>query len=117
MILEGLAPLYHWGARYSIYTGLPAVLGWDWHQKQQRAGYVERVDQRQRDVNRFYESTDPEVARTFMDRYDVAFIVVGGLERAYYPAAGLAKFDRLVGSGLEVVYRQGGVTIYQVIRP
>jgi uncharacterized membrane protein len=117
VILEGMAPLYHWSARYSIYTGLPAVLGWDWHQKQQRAGYAERVDQRQRDVNRVYESTDPQVAKTIIDRYDVAFIVVGGLERAYYPAAGLAKFDRLVGNGLEVVYRQGSVTIYQVIRP
>jgi YYY domain-containing protein len=117
VILEGNAPLYHWGARYSIYTGLPAVIGWDWHQKQQRWGYPEAVDRRVRDVNRFYETPDETVAWSILDRYDVAFIVVGGLERAYYPAAGLAKFDRLVGNGLEVVYRQGSVTIYQVQRP
>ncbi|MGE3270961.1 MAG: DUF2298 domain-containing protein, partial [Chloroflexota bacterium] len=117
VILEGTAPLYHWGARYSIYTGLPAVIGWDWHQKQQRWGYQEKVDQRQRDVNRFYETPDPQLAWSIVDRYDVSFIVVGGLERAYYPAAGLAKLDRMVGDGLEVVYRQGSVTIYQVVRP
>jgi uncharacterized membrane protein len=117
VILEGSAPLYHWGARFSIYTGLPAVIGWDWHQKQQRWGYQELVDRRQRDVNRFYETTDPQVAQTILDRYDVAFVVVGGLERAYYPPAGLAKFDRMLGNGLEVVYRQGSVTIYHVIRP
>ena len=31
--------------------------------------------------------------------------------------AGLAKLDRMVGDGIEVVYQQGSVTIYQVMRP
>jgi YYY domain-containing protein len=117
VILEGVAPLYHWGSRYSIYTGLPAVLGWDWHQKQQRWGYQERVDARQRDVNRFYGTPDQELAWRILREYDVRFIVVGGLERAYYPAAGLAKLDQMIGNGLEVAYHQGSVTIYEVTRP
>ena len=49
--------------------------------------------------------------------YGVKYIVLGGLERAYYPAAGLAKFDRMVGQGLEVAYQDGSVTIYRVMRP
>jgi uncharacterized membrane protein len=117
VILEGTAPLYHWGSRFSIYTGLPTVIGWDWHQKQQRSGYSERVDQRVRDVNRFYETPDAEAAWATIRKYGVSLIVVGGLERAYYPAAGLAKFDRMVGNGLEVVYREGGVAVFQVIAP
>jgi uncharacterized membrane protein len=117
VIMEGNSPLYHWGSRFSIYTGLPAVIGWDWHQKQQRWGYQERVDQRLRDVSQFYESPDPEIAWSVVRKYGVRLIVVGGLERAYYPAAGLAKFDRMVGDGLDVAYRDGSVVIYQVTRP
>ena len=117
VILEGYAPLYHWGSRYSIYTGLPTVMGWDWHQKQQRSAYGERVDQRVREVNRFYENPDVEQAWGTIRKYGVRLIVVGGLERAYYPAAGLGKLDRMVGNGLEVVYQEGGVTIYQVEAP
>lgn len=117
VVMEGTAPLYHWGARFSIYTGLPAVLGWDWHQKQQRWGYQEQVDQRQRDVARFYEAPDIPTARAILRKYDVRFVVVGGLERAYYSAAGLAKLDRMVGSELEVAYRDGSVTIYRVVTP
>jgi YYY domain-containing protein len=117
VILEGSAPLYHWGSRFSIYTGLPTVIGWDWHQKQQRSGYSERVDQRVRDVNRFYETPDADAAWATIRKYGVRLIVVGGLERAYYPAAGLAKFDRMVGDGLEVAYRAGSITVFQVTAP
>ena len=43
---------------------------------------------------------------------DEAAIIVDGP-----PVAGLAKLDRMVGDGLEVAYRDGGVIIYEVTRP
>jgi YYY domain-containing protein len=115
-IVEAVTPLYRWGGRISVHTGLPTVLGWDWHQRQQRAaagGQV--VDWRIDDVGQFYNSPDPQEALRIIARHDIALIYVGEVERAYYDAAGLAKFDAMVGSALELVYDEGPVRIYQVL--
>ena len=90
-------PEYRWGGRVTKYTGLPAVLGWRWHQSQQRGTYGPLVDQRLRDVQTMYN--DPTPARTLplFAKYRVRYVYVGDLERAYYGAAGLAKFDQLTG--------------------
>jgi hypothetical protein len=37
-------------------------------------------------------------------RYEVEYVVVGQVERYYYQAGGLAKFERMVGTHLERVY-------------
>ena len=39
VILEAHLDQYHWGARFANYTGLPTVIGWPWHQMQQRESY------------------------------------------------------------------------------
>ncbi|HLG51456.1 MAG TPA: DUF2298 domain-containing protein [Chloroflexota bacterium] len=113
VILEGVRPLYRWGSRISVYTGLPTVIGWDWHQKQQRWGYQDQVDQRLADVARMYD--DPSVSATvaLLRQYRVGYIIDGQLEQAFYPAA-RAKFDSMVGTYLSIVYDRDGVRIYQV---
>jgi YYY domain-containing protein len=112
VILEAATPTYRWGARFSIYTGLPTVLGWDWHQKQQRWGYQWMVDQRANDVRAIYSEAAPERILSLLEKYRVRYIIAGDLERAYYPAVGLDKFDRMVGKQLDLVYSQGSVKIY-----
>ncbi|MCL6647356.1 MAG: glycosyltransferase family 39 protein [Chloroflexi bacterium] len=114
VIVEGVTPFYRWGARISIYTGLPTVIGWDWHQKQQRWGYQEQVDRRIAEVNAFYSGSDPAAAAAFLRKYGVRYVIVGTVERNYYPAAGLAKFEQM-GDLLQPVYRAGSTTIYRVV--
>lgn len=116
VVLEATVDIYRWGSRVSIITGLPTVLGWDWHEKQQRWAYVHQVDRRRRDVEAAYRTTDGEELATILKRYDVELIYVGALERAYYPPEGIAKFDRLVGDRLVVIYQNPETKIYHVVR-
>ena len=115
VILEGLTPLYRWGSRVSVYTGLPSVLGWDWHQKQQRWGYQGEVRQRQVDVKSMYTTADASEALTLMRKYAVEYVYVGQLERLYYPEAGIAKFDEGLSPPLQKVYENGQVVIYRLV--
>jgi YYY domain-containing protein len=85
VIVEAQIPEYRWGSRFSIYTGLPAVLGWNWHQRQQRAAVeVSDVPTRADDISSFYLTTSPSDAIDFLSQYDVRYIVVGELEQLYY---------------------------------
>jgi len=84
VIVEAHTEQYRWGARTAIYTGLPAVLGWSWHQQQQRAIDSTPVLDRAAEVADFYTRYTVDEARSFLDRYGVRYIVVGEMERAYY---------------------------------
>ena len=54
-----------------------------------------------------------ETVEPLLQRYDVQLIYVGELERAVYPADGLAKFDEAANDGqLQVLYQTEQVTIY-----
>ncbi|HEX2171038.1 MAG TPA: DUF2298 domain-containing protein, partial [Dehalococcoidia bacterium] len=114
VIAEAVTPLYRWGSRVSVYTGLPAIVGWDWHQKQQRWGYRHLVETRLSDVSTLFASPDAGVAMSILRQYGVRYVYVGPVEKAYYPAVGLSKFQQLVGRGLRVAYDDRGVTIYEV---
>jgi uncharacterized membrane protein len=119
VIMEGTTggALYRWGNRFSIYTGLPAVIGWQWHQRQQRAVVPDRfIYERDNDVTEFYSTTDISIALKLLRRYQVRYVAVGDLERAYYDKAGFDKFNQLVSSGfLRVMFQNSGTTIYEVI--
>jgi YYY domain-containing protein len=116
VIVEANTPLYRWGGRISVYTGLPSVIGWDWHQKQQRAALSSTVvDWRLQDLNAIYTSESIPETMALLERYQVGLVYVGELERAYYPAEALAKFDMMLGDTLERVYEDGPVAIYRVL--
>jgi uncharacterized membrane protein len=118
VIMEGLGRReYLWANRVSVHTGLPAVVGWRWHQVQQRAGVGgNMVEWRRADVNACYSTVDVDEAIGILERYGVRYVYVGGYERAYYSQMGLAKFDDLAEEGvLDLVYDVEGVKIYEVV--
>jgi uncharacterized membrane protein len=117
VIVEAQVPEYRWGSRYSIYTGLPTVLGWRWHQSQQRVpGPPNAVQERLEDVQSFYTSVSIEETLSILTEYNVEYIIVGQMERAYYPGPALEKFVRFEGQYWEKVFQTGETIIYQVMQ-
>ncbi|NCT22392.1 hypothetical protein GW781_14720, partial [bacterium] len=50
----------------------------------------------------------------FLQKYNVRYIVVGQVEKQYYPAEGLAKFAAYDGALWDEVFRDGETVIYAV---
>lgn len=109
---------YLWGNRISTYTGLPSVVGWRWHQVQQRMVMPSgTVEGRQHDVRLFYNTSDPHVAHEILTRYDVSYVILTPYERAYMLSESMPKFEDMVDYGwLEVAYRSVDATIYRVVK-
>jgi uncharacterized membrane protein len=115
VIVEANTPEYRWGSRFTIYTGNPGVVGWNWHQRQQR-GIVstEQVTDRVAAITEFYSTSDRELTENFLKKYGVKYIVLGQLEQAVYPPEGLAKFQNWNGDLWKEVYRDKDTAIYEV---
>ena len=96
-----------------MYTGLPSVIGWQWHQEQQRWGYAYEVGRRISDVERIYSTHDSEAALELMRKYGVEYVYLGHLERIYFPG-GMDKFKDGLGGALEKVFDNGDTAIYRV---
>ena len=114
VVLEAHANQYCWNSRVSQYTGLPTVLGWPWHQQQQR-GDGDIIRRRAIDVAAIYNTLSHQRAQRLLQEYRVAYVVVGDLERTYYDQGGIAKFDAMVADGiLTLAYANEGTRIYHV---
>ncbi len=112
VIAEEVGGLYHWTGRISMLTGLPAVIGWDWHQTQQRWDYTQYIQQRRTDTQVFYQTTDTGFAVDYLRKYNVRYVVVGTEEVALGTAQGLEKFKSM--DALTQVYSDGKYAIYEV---
>ena len=112
VILEAHLDQYRWGSRFASYTGLPTVVGWPWHQIQQRTDYTFAIQDRARDVREMYETSNEERAIELLSKYGVKYVAVGDLERITYSGEGLQKFENLG----QKVFENQGTTIYELNR-
>ena len=114
VVLEAHNEQYHWSGRIATYTGLPTVLGWPWHQIQQRMPYRDAIGIRASQVTEIYNTTNLVYAESLLRQYEVEYIVVGELERVYYTPAGIEKFPDLAAKGLiRPVFQNLGMVVYQ----
>jgi len=90
VVLEAHGPPYQAFSRVSMNTGLPTVLGWEYHMFQQGRSQPE-INARAADVRELYETTDTERTEHLLRKYHVDFIFVGPLERRTYASAGFAN--------------------------
>lgn len=109
--------LYRWYSRFTINTGLPGVVGWEWHEQQQRAlNPPEWVTKRITDTNQFYTTVDTDITKQFLNLYQVRYIIVGQLEQVTYAGEGLDKFPAFNGILWNEVYRNADTVIYEVTK-
>ena len=108
--------LYGWEGRYSMFTGNPTIVGWDYHQRQQRPPMAPVVNQRVEEVQTAYRTQDPEEAYRIFRRYGASYFVVGLLERAYFGDRD-EKWSSGLGKLWTLVYRNPGVQIYRMLPP
>ncbi len=134
------------GSRISSATGLPTVLGWDRHERQQRTAIVptdhsvralsplgDAIDRRLREVRELYTTTDLVRKRQLLYEYGVRYVIVGQVEKLwrvqpgfagatqpdelYASPEGIAAFAALEGSTLRRVAVFGETVIYEVLPP
>ena len=112
VLCEAWGPSYGDFGRVSMNTGLPIVVGWDYH-VQQRGHSRSEIEQRKADLVAIYRSPDPARVETILERYHVALVYFGPLEIQTYGPASLARFREWT-SFLSPVYQNPAVTIFAV---
>ena len=113
VIVEAWGPAYRELARFSTNTGLPTVVGWDYHLTQ-RGKAREEIDRRIVDVARLYDPLTLRDPGDILSRYGAGFVVAGAEERGVYGKGHAALFGALPGL-LSPVFEKGDVTLYRVL--
>lgn len=112
VVLEATGDPYGYFARVSVNTGLPTVLGWANHERVWR-GPLPEIEQRRREVDTIYGSTDMEEVDALLRRHHVRYVFVGELERQRFGTEALAKFFAHP-SRFARVFVSGGTEVFEV---
>jgi YYY domain-containing protein len=111
-LVEAYGPSYQEFGRVSMNTGLPIVLGWDYHVFQRGQRWSE-INRRKNDVETIYTAASQGTVAAALVRYHVALVYVGELERGTYAGGNLANFRRW-NALLTPLFENRGVTIFGV---
>jgi len=112
VLAEAQGPSYQDYSRVCMNTGLPIVLGWDYHVFQ-RGHTWEEINQRKEDVAMIFTADSKALVASLLRRYHVALVYVGTVERQTYNGANLHNF-RTWTDVLTPLYDSSGVTVFAV---
>jgi len=111
VLVEGVGDAYSDAARLSAASGVPAVLGWENHERVWRGdGIMDEVGRRRAAVESIYTSGDPAAVGAMARALGATLIAVGSVERRLYGEAGLAA---VLAAG-EPVYSGAGITLVEI---
>ena len=115
VVLQSPGNTYRLNTHVTTFTGLPTVIGWGGHEKNWR-NRAETIDERWEEVPQVYMSSDMKKVNQILDKYQVEYIYVGGVEEERYGGSDARKlFDKNPGR-FELVYFNPNVHIYRVVR-
>ncbi len=111
VIAEATGDSYGLASRISANTGVTTVLGWRGHEALWRGHprWHGQLAERERALDDIYTGSDADAWRA-VRRYGVRFVVVGGVERARYPAIDEARWTRLG----RLVLASGALRVYEI---
>ena len=112
VIVEYSTDLYSWSSRVSINTGLQSVLGWDWHQKQQRSLDQNQVTLRKKQIEEFYKTDSSQYLEDFLETYDVGLIIFGSIESNFFPEFP-TRLEEKLGDKVSKLYDKDNYKIYE----
>lgn len=116
-ILEAQGNSYAQYTRISMHTGLPTILGWEYH-VQQRGLPSPAGRERAELIKQMYSAPDPESALAIAQLLAIDLIYVGPVERdlymrGMYRREGLKKWDEHPNLFIPL-FRSGDATLYKV---
>ena len=109
-ILEAAGDSYTTFNQISVATGLPTVEGWLVHEWLWRGGY-DQPGARAADVEQIYQSKNLALVRQLLQKYHVAYVIVGDKEREKYSHLRESTFPAL---GAQLVFASGETKIYKL---
>lgn len=126
VVLEAFGESYTDYCRISAFTGLPTVLGWETHEwlwrtsKATPNAYGSVVLPRQQDIRTIYTTTDQASRDALLKQYQVAYVVIGDLERNKFSETledgsqhSLVQEDLLLALGT-VVFQQDSLMVIKL---
>jgi YYY domain-containing protein len=112
VVAEATGPAYQDFSRISMNTGLPTVLGWEYH-VHQRGQPWPGIAARRRALETLYTSTSESAVAAVLQQYHIGLVYVGDLERQTYKGANVANFRKWPDL-LAPVFQSGDVVVFRV---